>query len=201
MNLYKNGHFIETFKKARSLENLHEFLSPYTKRKSTTEQEVKKDETILSLDNETPKMPEHIPNPHGAVLSLDPSNFQKVMGEGPMFVKFFAPWYVHSTTKPLPPIIQGAFRCGHCKKLAPTWTQLASTMKEKLTIAEVNCEAFSTLCKSQGVTGYPMLFFYSGGSGAGSRQTEYTGGRKYDQLKKFADDTVAPYENVYCMLL
>ena len=65
-------------------------------------------------------------------------------------------------------------------------------MKEKLTVAEVNCEAFSALCKSQGVTGYPMLFYYSGGSDAGNRQTEYTGGRKFDELKKFADDTIAP---------
>lgn len=63
-------------------------------------------------------------------------------------------------------------------------------MKNKLTVAEVNCDDHSAICRSQGVTGYPMLFYYSGKSGV---KTEYTGGRKIDQLKAFAERISLPY--------
>ena len=62
-------------------------------------------------------------------------------------------------------------------------------MQHKLNIAEVNCEAHSALCKKEGVTGYPMLFYY-GGKNAG--KTEYTGGRKIEQLKAFAEKVSGP---------
>jgi len=98
------------------------------------------------------------------------------LDEGPAFVKFYAPW------------------CGHCKKLAPLWEQLAAQMKDKLTIAEVNCDASvnSALCKSQNVEGYPSLFFYSGGSGKAVHKTDYTGGRKLEQMLRFAEMAIAP---------
>lgn len=63
-------------------------------------------------------------------------------------------------------------------------------MRNKLNIAEVDCEAHSALCKKEGITGYPMLFYY-GGKGAG--KTEYTGGRKIEQLQAFADKVSGPY--------
>ena len=79
-------------------------------------------------------------------------------------------------------------RCGHCKKLAPTWTQLAGQMQHKLVVAEVNCEAHNALCKTQGITGYPMLHYY-GGKGT---KTEYTGARKLEQLLAFAENVSGP---------
>ena len=82
-------------------------------------------------------------------------------------------------------------RCGHCKKLAPAWTQLASYMRNRLTIAEVNCDEHSSLCKEQDVPGYPSLFFYTGGGNA-MHKTDYTGGRKVEQLRQFAEMAVAP---------
>ena len=78
-------------------------------------------------------------------------------------------------------------RCGHCKKLAPTWTQLAKEMEHKLAVAEVNCDENSSLCKSQDVTGYPMLFFYANGA-----KSEYSGGLKLEQLRAFAERASAP---------
>lgn len=90
-------------------------------------------------------------------------------------------------------------RCGHCKKLAPHWTQLAGLMRHKLNVAEVNCEAHSALCKQQGVSGYPMLFYY-GGQSAG--KTEYTGARKIEQLKAFAEKVSGPFVSLlFCLLL
>ena len=96
--------------------------------------------------------------------------FMATLQDGPTFVKFYAPW------------------CGHCKKLAPTWTQLAAQFRNKLNIAEVNCESYKDICKQEGIQGFPTLMYYS----SPIHKKEYTGGRKLDQLKKFADLAIAP---------
>ena len=62
-------------------------------------------------------------------------------------------------------------------------------MKNKLNIAEVDCEAHSGLCRQEGITGYPMLYYY-GGKNAG--KTEYTGARKLEQLKAFSEKVSGP---------
>ncbi|KAJ3572597.1 hypothetical protein NP233_g2977 [Leucocoprinus birnbaumii] len=104
-------------------------------------------------------------NTQGRVLPIhDPATFTSVLEQGPAFVKFYAPW------------------CGHCKKLAPTWVQLAAHMKNKVTIAEVDCDAHGSLCASQKIQGYPTLVYYAPGV-----RSEYTGGRRLDQLRAFAE--------------
>ncbi|KZT20616.1 thioredoxin-like protein [Neolentinus lepideus HHB14362 ss-1] len=180
LNLYKDGQFVEMYKKARSIELLEEFIgmhaeptgkfTPADSASTATTQS----ETSTSNDAAVATSPPVLtrsPNPRGSVLSLDGNTFQDAIKDSPTFVKFFAPW------------------CGHCKKLAPIWIDLARHMQNKLTIAEVNCEDHSSLCKSQGVTGYPMLYYYSG---QGADKTEYAGGRKFEQLKAFAERVVAP---------
>ena len=67
------------------------------------------------------------------------------------FIKFYAPW------------------CGHCKKLAPTWSELADELKhnEQVSIGQVDCTQAQDLCKKLEVTGYPTLkSFYNGDSHA-----------------------------------
>ncbi|KAJ6612649.1 thioredoxin-like protein [Mycena sp. CBHHK59/15] len=108
-------------------------------------------------------------NPAGEVTVLDPANFQSTLEHGPAFVKFYAPW------------------CGHCKKLAPIWKQLAKHMQSKVTIAEVNCEAHEKFCKTQDVAGFPTLVYYP----PGAAKSEYTSGRKLDQLKAFVEKASA----------
>jgi protein disulfide-isomerase-like protein len=110
-------------------------------------------------------------NPRGEVEVLTDKTFSAALARGPAFVKFYAPW------------------CGHCKKLAPHWAQLAAHEKNKLTIAEVNCEEEGGLCKREGVNGYPALFYYF----ASGQKTEYTGGRKFEALSTFADKAASPY--------
>jgi thioredoxin domain-containing protein 5 len=110
-------------------------------------------------------------NPTGTVTVLDGTNFQSTVDNGPAFIKFYAPW------------------CGHCKKLAPIWKQLAKHMQSKVSIAEVNCDENAALCKSQGVGGYPTLIYYP----YGGAKSEYTMGRKLDQLKAFVDKASASY--------
>jgi thioredoxin domain-containing protein 5 len=81
-----------------------------------------------------------------------------------------------------------AGRCGHCKKLAPTWVNLAKQLQHSVTVAEVNCEDHRSLCSTQGVTGFPMLFFYP----ASGKKTEYTGNRKFEALRDWVEKAVKP---------
>lgn len=67
------------------------------------------------------------------------------------FIKFYAPW------------------CGHCKKLAPAWSELADELKhnKQVSIGQVDCTQAQDLCKKLEVTGYPTLkSFHAGESHA-----------------------------------
>ena len=165
---------VETFSGNRELPLLKGFLlkhapTPPTPPSPSTTPSESKSKTVIELDSE----PEpHFPtlNPSGKVTSLDPSTFYSTLAQGPIFVKFFAPW------------------CGHCKRLAPIWAQVAKALQNgRVTIAEVNCDDHSALCKKYNVDGYPTLM-YVGKEG----KTEYKGGRKFDQLVSFAKKASAP---------
>jgi thioredoxin domain-containing protein 5 len=158
LNLYKNGEFVDTFRKTREFNILKEYLDGY-----------------LDVDTPVPppltqKAPTRVLNPEGKVLELDERNFSNEIKNGGVFVKFFAPW------------------CGHCKKLAPIWSQLAEQMRNQLTVAEVNCEEHNAICRAEDVQGYPMLFYY----GDDGVKTEYTGGRKLEQLQVFVEKVLKP---------
>ncbi|KAJ7171825.1 protein disulfide isomerase [Mycena crocata] len=156
MNLYRDGEFVEKYKGNRDFDLIVEYLA----------------KNVL-----TPKAPATPPtvaptvllNPSGEVTPLNPANFHTTVDQGPLFVKFYAPW------------------CGHCKKLAPIWKQLAKIMQGKVNIAEVNCEDHEKFCKSQDVGGYPTLVYYP----PGGAKSEYTSGRKLEQLKSFVEKASA----------
>ncbi|KAF8239442.1 protein disulfide isomerase [Tricholoma matsutake] len=126
-------------------------------------------QSYASSSSTVPEEPRAIANPVGQVLELSSESFAAIRSKGPMFVKFFAPW------------------CGHCKKLAPAWKELARHMQNKLTIAEVNCDELGTLCNSHNIQGYPTLLYFP----AEGQSIEYNGGRKLDQLKFFAENATA----------
>ena len=48
-------------------------------------------------------------------------------------------------------------RCGHCKRLAPTWDKLAEKLNsgDEVTLARVDCTEQTSLCSDHDVTGYP----------------------------------------------
>jgi len=106
-----------------------------------------------------------------AVLSAD--NFESTIAKGVTFVKFFAPW------------------CGHCKRLAPTWVQLADkyASTEGVTIAKVDCTSNDNknkeVCNAQGVNGFPTLNIYKDGE----KVDEFNGKRGLDDLAAFVDKT------------
>ncbi|KAJ7154694.1 protein disulfide isomerase [Mycena filopes] len=166
LNLYHDGEFVEKYKGNRDFDLLTEYLE----KKALPP---RAPSTPPPPPPPPPSPPSQPPapvlNPSGEVTVLNPDNFHSTGEQGPMFVKFYAPW------------------CGHCKKLAPIWKKLAKAMAGKVTVAEVNCEAHEKFCKSQDVAGYPTLVYYP----PGGPKAEYTMGRKLEQLKSFAEKASA----------
>jgi thioredoxin-like negative regulator of GroEL len=72
--------------------------------------------------------------------------------------------------------------------LAPIWEKLAKELQRQVNVAEVNCEDHKSLCSSEGVSGFPMLFFYP----ASGKRTEYSGSRKLEAMKVWAERAVKP---------
>ncbi|KAG8900294.1 hypothetical protein FRB99_006135 [Tulasnella sp. 403] len=107
-------------------------------------------------------------NLEGEVSVLTQSNFKSTIEQGPTFIKFFAPW------------------CGHCKRLAPIWLELATRLKGVMNVAEVNCDDNGSLCKQEGVDGYPMLYLYNAG-----QKVDYRGSRKLDSMDSFARKAIS----------
>ena len=57
------------------------------------------------------------------------------------------------------------FRCGHCKKLAPTWDALAAeySSNESVRVATVDCTSNKSVCQKAAIGGYPTLKVYYDG--------------------------------------
>uniref|UniRef100_A0A914C997 Thioredoxin domain-containing protein n=1 Tax=Acrobeloides nanus TaxID=290746 RepID=A0A914C997_9BILA len=105
------------------------------------------------------------------VLDLN-DKFVDVANEGSWFIKFYAPW------------------CGHCKKLAPVWDQLAHSLTEKnslVRIGKVDCTRFASACTHFKVTGYPTLIFFRNGV-----QIPYEGDRQKQALLNFVLKASSP---------
>lgn len=84
MNLYKDGEFVETFKGARDLDHLTEFLKKHAP--------VVESEPVIEEPEEDALAPGTNPNLSGSVLVLDDTNIQSTIEQGPVFIKFYAPW-------------------------------------------------------------------------------------------------------------
>ncbi|KAF8624254.1 hypothetical protein AX15_005967 [Amanita polypyramis BW_CC] len=173
LKLFKAGKLINTFHGVREMSKLKAFL------RENVPQEQSPSDSGTSPDSESKPNGDDEPevtntpslNPTGKVLSLDPSTFESTLAQGPMFVKFYAPW------------------CGHCKKLAPTWAQLAkATQNGHVNVAEVNCDDHSKLCQKYNIEGYPTLVYF----GNDMKTTEYKSGRKLDQFISFIEKASSP---------
>lgn len=113
------------------------------------------------------------------LFDLTTENFQNhINKKGFHLIKFYAPW------------------CGHCKRLEPTWIELAKAFIPKseelsdkdITIARVDCTVHKESCKEHSVRGYPTLLLFNGGKNI----ENYMGSRDISSLKKFIEDKVNP---------
>ncbi|KAI8075394.1 thioredoxin-like protein [Gilbertella persicaria] len=104
------------------------------------------------------------------VLSLTDKTFdQEVSNQDLMLVEFFAPW------------------CGHCKALAPEYEIAATTLKDKIKLAKVDCTENQDLCQKHGIQGYPTLKVFRG-----TESTDYKGARKADGIVSYMQKQAAP---------
>mmetsp|Transcript_12361 Transcript_12361/g.41814 ORF Transcript_12361/g.41814 Transcript_12361/m.41814 type:complete len:213 (-) Transcript_12361:31-669(-) len=82
---------------------------------------------------------------------------------GNWFVMFHAPW------------------CGHCKRLKPTWEELAEELKGEVNVASVDVPANRALGSRFRIKGFPTLLYFSHG-----KMYKFSGSRKLETLKDYA---------------
>ena len=90
------------------------------------------------------------------------STFSEYIKNNDVFVKLYAPW------------------CGHCKKLAPIWDELASKSPVKIAKYDVTANDHPDIK----VEGFPTLRYYKNG-----KPIEYKGARTLDDLLSFVTST------------
>jgi thiol-disulfide isomerase/thioredoxin len=78
---------------------------------------------------------------------LTADNFDDATSGKGVSVKFYAPW------------------CGHCKSLAPAWSQLSDAFDDSKTalIGDVDCTVHQGLCGEHGAKGHPTLKHFTDG--------------------------------------
>lgn len=84
-----------------------------------------------------------------------------------VFVKFFAPW------------------CGHCKKMAPSYSALAKKFNESgkdVVIAELDATIHGDIATRYGIRGYPTLKFFFHGE-----PMDYQGEREGDAIESWIE--------------
>jgi thioredoxin domain-containing protein 5 len=105
-------------------------------------------------------------------VKLNDSNFNELIKTTNFFVKFYAPW------------------CGHCRKLAPTWSELAELLNgdddSRVKIAKVDCTENNKVCTDNDITSYPTLKFFHINSV--DEPVRYRGSRDLPSLTQFIND-------------
>jgi len=106
---------------------------------------------------------EEAPATDSKVKILTSNSFTDAIAGKTVLVEFYAPW------------------CGHCKRLAPTWEELAT--KASFDVAKVDCTVETEVCKVQGVRGYPTIKLFTNGT-----PVDFQGPRTIDSFLKFVED-------------
>ncbi|XP_053971858.1 thioredoxin domain-containing protein 5 [Hylaeus anthracinus] len=117
--------------------------------------------TTLEVADVVPSPPEAV----NGLIELTEDTFDKHVSTGYHFVKFYAPW------------------CGHCQKLAPTWEELANSLRNSnyVTISKVDCTQHRGVCSQFDIKGYPTLLWIEDGK----KVDKYSGQRTHEELKAY----------------
>lgn len=91
-----------------------------------------------------------------------------------VLVEFYAPW------------------CGHCKKLAPIWDQVATDLKEVTNLVIAKIDSTANEVENVEIRGYPTLKFFPKGNK--QNPVEYDGGREADDIKNWLKENSAAYK-------
>jgi len=105
-----------------------------------------------------------------SVIVLKDDNFDNLVDsdQSDWLLEFYAPW------------------CGHCKKLAPTYSQLATFLKEPrpnvrdVRVAKIDCTQQTELGRRFGIRGFPTLKLLSQG-----KMFDYRGNRTFESFIEF----------------
>jgi len=100
------------------------------------------------------------------VIVLTDTNFAEQTANGEWVLEFYAPW------------------CGFCKSLAPTYEELATSLKpDNINVAKIDCTVEKQLMKRFGIRGFPTIKFLSSST---NQVAEYKGSRTLESMKNFA---------------
>uniref|UniRef100_A0A5S6Q7G0 Thioredoxin domain-containing protein n=1 Tax=Trichuris muris TaxID=70415 RepID=A0A5S6Q7G0_TRIMR len=103
------------------------------------------------------------------ILDLD-ERFLEAKETGLWLVMLYAPW------------------CGHCKRLLPTFDQVARALSgSHVQVTKLDCTKFPSLANKLKVNGYPTIRLYRHGE-----QFEYTGERTKEAIMDFTDKVTGP---------
>merc|ERR1712159_706509 len=93
-------------------------------------------------------------------------NFKEVVldSDKDVMVEFYAPW------------------CGHCKKLAPIWDKLGEHYKDNEKVIIAKMDSTTNEVEQVNIRSFPTLKYFSKGE-----IIDYTGGRTFDDFKKYID--------------
>lgn len=111
------------------------------------------------------------------VVELTDGNFEELVlrSKDLWLVEFFAPW------------------CGHCKNLAPHWTQAATELKGKVKLGALDATVHTIMAGRYRIEGFPTIKMFPAGEKDGDA-VDYSGGRTSDDIVTWALEKVA--ENV-----
>ena len=74
--------------------------------------------------------------------------------------------------------------------MKPDWDKLGSAYEgSSVIIGDADCTKEQELCSEYGVQGYPTIKYFTAETGKDG--ADYQGGRDYDSLEKFVEDTLA----------